>query len=834
MLSPFALLAEAPAEEILILTYVANLGFFERFALAEARRSGARVTVVYDARAENSDPRAVRFAGVSYLPGAAVCNSGGAFHPKLVVAASEASARVLIGSGNMTPGGWHHNAELWTLLRADQNQAPRTLQSLAEWLTGLPERVRFSDGVGRAINRVAELLVGFPTTEPGPTLVTTLTKPIIDQLPKGELVEELRVSAPFLDSDAEGLSRLHEYFGQPRVYLALQSVEAVFDGAGLVAALDRIGGQALEIDDPELRYHHAKLVEWQRGASTTVLTGSPNLTRRALLHDMRGGGNCELALTVEVESSLMPPAASPVPRDRLLEHQFDLPPHDSDALVLLSALLKADGLTVVTCARPVGEPATLERLAEGQWESLQEVAAGDDKVVVHAILAAGTPLRLRGASGRLSNVAFLVSLERATRRLVHGAPSRPLPDPNDLFDIAIIEGILAEVTELKAHIATPATGGRTGNDGRPPTSPKPHSWRELLEDRAQRHGDPLMAFALGLPGLASATAHRAEVFDDDTASDLGTDEEGQGMAEVDAVEHSNRRISNSATIKRRYLRALRRIAAISPDLPAIDQLLALRILLRSIALTALWDEDDWSPLVAQTARAAANAEDVYPEMRAACASLTATALTLLRGQVRLSSASTSRGTYEDVRRAVQLLAEDVDGDLVAIYVSTLWPRGVTGVPPLNPEAVAALVTHLRQDDPIDQAIATLDAELGISARRNGVIIEIEDQLSGDVRRRLIHAVSLARGVPIVAAYGSDGKTPTLTIWEPPTLVVLRRGRVPYGGRYQSHSPADLVSSAGELPGRREELRHPEDYSETTRHALRAAGLDPSDPFHDLR
>ena len=597
-LSPFTLLAEAPAEEVLILTFAANLGFFERFALAESRRSGARVTVVYDAQAEASDPRGVRFAGVNYLPGAAICKTGGAFHPKLIVCANEEAARVMVGSGNLTPGGWHQNAELWTLLRADEHEGLGTLRDLAEWLLQLPSQVRFSAGVDRALNRVAELLSGFPVSEAGPSLVSSLHEPIIDQLPE-ERADELVVCAPFLDAKADAIAQLQQRFGAPPFRLALQSTEAVFDGAGLVQTLDQLGGEALEVADPDRRYHHAKLIEWHRGGVMTSLTGSPNLTRRALLRSMRSGGNCELALIERVDHSLLPETTAPIPRERLLARQLDLPPQDAQSLVLLSAVLNVDGTSTLTPGRGVSEPATLERLVDGQWHPLQEVDQGSERIRAHGFLAPGTPLRLHGASGRVSNVAYLVSLERATRRLQPGAPSRPPPDPNDLFDIAVVEGILAEVAELKSHIAPPSTGGATGSAGAEATVSKPHSWRDLLEDRTQRHGDPLMAFALGLPGLATPTSHQGEVFDEDAAGDLDAEQQEQAMAEVDAVDQTNRRISSSTALKRRYLRALERIAALAQELLDAGRLLALRILLRSIALTALWDDEiSWSAPVA--------------------------------------------------------------------------------------------------------------------------------------------------------------------------------------------------------------------------------------------
>ena len=186
-----------------------------------------------------------------------------------------------------------------------------------------------------------------------------------------------------------------------------------------------------------------------------------------------------------------------------------------------------------------------------------------------------------------------------------------------------------------------------------------------------------------------------------------------------------------------------------------------------------------------------------------------------------------------MRSAVQPLADRVDEELVSIYVATLWPRGATGVPSITPDTVQRLVEELNYADPVDRAITTLEDELGISARRHGVLIEIKSELAGDPRRPLIHAVSLARGADAVGAYGRAGNTDALVIWQPPTLVVLRRGATAYGGRYHSFSPEDLISSPGELPGRREELRQPVGYSDTTRRALTAVGLNPDDPFGDL-
>jgi hypothetical protein len=137
--SPLVLLAEGePARDVLLLSFNANLGFFERFALAAARARQALVTVAGDAGFVHADPMLVRYAGTTYLDGRALCRHGGLFHPKLVVITTEGSATVAVGSGNITLGGWHANAELWTILRGDLEGAPATFAQVAAWLRGPP------------------------------------------------------------------------------------------------------------------------------------------------------------------------------------------------------------------------------------------------------------------------------------------------------------------------------------------------------------------------------------------------------------------------------------------------------------------------------------------------------------------------------------------------------------------------------------------------------------------------------------------------------------------------------------------------------------------------
>src|SRR5262249_21429771 len=202
----------------------------------------------------------------------------GAFHPKLLVIAGDDYASVAVGSGNATLPGWHDNAELWTVLRGDNQEAPAVFAELAAWLRRLPKYVRFSAGIPEVLGRVAERLDSLPPTLEGPRLVSTADGPLLDQLPTGR-VEELLVAAPFYERDAAALRGLCDRFEPERLYVALQPRDAVLGGSALASLLEERNGIARTIASD--RYHHGKLVEWSDALGRFALTGSPNLSRSA-------------------------------------------------------------------------------------------------------------------------------------------------------------------------------------------------------------------------------------------------------------------------------------------------------------------------------------------------------------------------------------------------------------------------------------------------------------------------------------------------------------------------------------------------------------------------
>jgi hypothetical protein len=771
--SPLVLLAESePARDVLLLSFNVNLGFFERFALAAARARQALVTVVGDAGFVHADPMLVRYAGTTYLDGRALCRQGGLFHPKLVVITTEASATVAVGSGNVTLGGWHANAELWTILRGDAEGAPATFGQLATWLRGLHEQVRFSAGVEPALERVAAALDRLPQTEPGPQLVSSLAGPILGQLPTGP-VDALTVAAPFLDEQSRAVDALAERLQPGMLEVLVQPGVGVYAGEALTAVLAHHRGFALSVDAS--RYHHGKLYEWTTPRRRVALTGSPNASTAALLLAMAEGGNCELGLLSELDTSRRPPVGRSLGAE-LASHPYRPPPAPAPpgAPLLLGAVLVAGGLRVLL-GRPLAAPGRLEVERAEVWSTVAEVPDGVDEAFLVCAVEGGAPLRIVDGDGQVSLTCHLTDPSRVLRRRV-AYQGRVRVTEETLFDEPrLAEAFLADLANLRAYlqagvkVSSVTAGGaapaRQTGDG------APQSWEEYLDACQAFIGEDLVDYALGLPRLTRPDTADPEEF----TGELEDDKPEQAAGDPDLVKirlPDGRRCPEPH--RQRFRRFFEQLADASADYATVGRLLAVRLILRG-ASCGYWNEPAaWVPVVARATTALEESGRVREEERAAVASLAAVGLAALHSQVpRFSVHDPLHILYDSTRQAVASLLDAVDPDLIASYASELVP-GLG--PAVEPAAIDTLIEMLRHPTPIDEAIRVLEDEWGIVAERHGQLIDLLQGVRGDPLTAALRAVGLAQAAAPVAARASTASARVAVVWQPPQLVVIRRFR----------------------------------------------------------
>lgn len=804
-------------EEALFLSFTADFGFFEEIALGVTQATGARVTVVGDVAVTRNDPRSVRRAGRSYLAGLAYAG-GSAFHPKLMVLAGPEHATIALGSGNTTLAGWQANAELWTVLRVRDDRSPAAVADLSAWLRGLPEKVRFSAGVPRALQRVAALLDRLhrdrTPVDRHVRLVSSLRSPIIDQLPEGP-VDELAVFAPFHDPHTNALRRLVGRFRPSRLTVAYQPGLTDLHGPSVAELVREHDGRI--VSDNEQRYRHGKFVEWTKGGERWALTGSPNLSSAALLLPQGRGGNCELGLVAPRSTTLLPDGTEE-PTTRLRAVPALPRPRTDGGPLLLGAVRVADGLEV-SLARPLPYATRLDLSAAAAppetWEPIGDVPPDQTTVTVTAPADAGSRVRLVAFDDagvpNFGNTVFVVDADRVLRRVVPGQSRVPATRPSELFeDPRLAERFLGDLETLRTALSpaptvATATGRAPGTDAKTRVPDDEGGWESYLDECAGRIGHPLVRFALGVP-MSSGTDTPlqdllAVTWDERFADDVEAALEEDGTEEVAAEQDAEApgTVANAPSlpdlrraeqqVRRRYRRWIERLVALAPHLGPPERMLVVRLTLWAVAAGA-WPPSDtsWLHLLSASLRALVG-RDLPGRFEPQVGSLAAVALTVLRSHAPRYEVTPETLAFNEASAAVGHLLPAADPTYVAEYASLL--EDAFG-PTVHPESVLAVAADVVQDDPLDEAVSAL-AEKGRDAHRHGkLLLHVTGRFSSPGLVAL-EAVGAAEDAPLIGAWadnGADGGPWALVVWRRPDLIVVdARQPVPL---WRHHRLAGLV------------------------------------------
>ena len=161
------------------------------------------------------------------------------FHPKLALLARDDHARLLLGSGNLTRGGYGENTELWSSLRLDYT-SPSDVALLRDLLAALRDVERLSGRTSPALGELARVLharisdTPAPQTSPSYQLLHSLHTPILPaflrMLPTTATIVQVGVLAPFYELDDTGAWTPDEVDGVLATILKSRpSAEAIVD-----------------------------------------------------------------------------------------------------------------------------------------------------------------------------------------------------------------------------------------------------------------------------------------------------------------------------------------------------------------------------------------------------------------------------------------------------------------------------------------------------------------------------------------------------------------------------------------------------------------------------
>ncbi|GAA3632891.1 hypothetical protein [Microlunatus ginsengisoli] len=794
------------ATDALFLTFNVDLAYLETRLLGLCRAAGAAVTVIADADAWSPDVRSVRFAGRHYHAGLVATTH--AFHPKLTLIAGPERAVAIVGSGNLTLGGWQYNAELATVLLANRTSAPRAMADLRDLLGSLSAVARLDPLSEQALSRCSrhldELLHAADVIDTGHRLAASWGGRLIDQLPVGP-VDELLLSAPFHDPAAGAvravLGRL-----QPRtVWLAVQPGWTAFEPASIASVLDAYNSATdadvrvvRDEEDPAGgRYRHGKLIEWTSGGSRRALTGSPNLSVAALLRTAGAQGNFELAVVGPVAGSLFPPGV-PVNLREILGRVVQSEGASTDlGTPIITAVIDRDGGVTIHLARVRWSvEIEMSHLTDqpDRWHVVGGVVAGSETADIDLDAAGGSRIRLAwtnvdGVRG-WSAVQFITDRRAALTRLGpserRSRTQRSLPsdlwgdDPS--FLSAVMGDLSAIASELAARRSGAALASRSGSaqDEHVVGSNDDHHlepWLWIQSETLARLGPGLASYALALPSLGAIDSWVPEWIDTVVPDDVpGLDEDtADNLAETisdgpaDATDPIDQRSDDE------YLRTRRRTwcqnaARVAPTLPVELRLFVLRVTLR-FWQAGNWQDDDLQPLrlVADLVRGL-TPEDVPRQLAARVGSLSAVAVALVRGSVDLGAYNERTLLYNELARSAGRLLADAEPDVTALYLDTLVPGTKIDywLGEIDDCRDAAL-----SDDPfgdVDDILA-----LDYTVARPGVrMLQLEGNLTNPAQRAL-EVIGQVEDRTGVAVWASNPKGDwALVVWRKPDLVTVSR------------------------------------------------------------
>ncbi len=361
-------------------TYALSLGFFEAAPLRALRRVGAsdiRILADVSGVAASLGEAGAREVGRNYAVDA-VAVPDGCFHPKFVLLDGDQGPRLLVGSGNLTFGGWGRNLELCEMLGPATH--PAALIDMADFLEALATSPRLDfPGSDVAASWSATLRAAISAGGPDDVrIIHSIDLAIADQLIRmaeaAGGARGLLIASPYYGS-AGAVRALADALGVERVsvhvstQLALAGRHYDFDAD---PRADPVVVDDLD-EEPRQRPMHAKLIEITCRDAVLSVSGSVNASGPALLR----AANVELAVvrrkSVPTATRVHEGALPPIP---VSDIDADVVANSSEVLLATLVGRRLSG----TVMAPGADGIWTARLdATGEFRDLGEIEVGADR-----------------------------------------------------------------------------------------------------------------------------------------------------------------------------------------------------------------------------------------------------------------------------------------------------------------------------------------------------------------------------------------------------------------------------------------------------------------------
>jgi hypothetical protein len=388
--TPTEIITSKSWDKVLFTSYVISLSFYEtqlhRFGLARNNCRDIRIVCDKDGYQFSLGERQTRGIGNEYQVTPALLPQG-IFHPKMTWLSSEEIDIVLIGSGNLTFGGFGKNVECMDIIRSDTN--PESFAAISSMLEAWRARedLRFakSDWIGQWASIARKHINNASGKTPAILPVHSTLEPIGEQL--ALLAEEhggakaIRVLSPFYEKNAWGILEFARLLNCMHLTIGLLSEREenssfpfntlneneIAISAAIVEAKEASNPDEVKSHRKDARSLHAKIFEIDlEDGKTLLMTGSVNATYKSLLTS----DNIEVANVRLLDEGTSPFSWSvtSLPRSHT-PCTFEKSGHKVNVIVSASINLQ-DTL--------IGE-VILNEVAEGTWQATLQKSDGENE-----------------------------------------------------------------------------------------------------------------------------------------------------------------------------------------------------------------------------------------------------------------------------------------------------------------------------------------------------------------------------------------------------------------------------------------------------------------------
>lgn len=309
--TPIDIITKGEWKHAFFTTYALSLSFFESQLLKEGLyRNGCRdihiLTDVKGYQMSLSERQSARVGNEYRLSPARLRN--GIFHPKTVYLAGKEDDLLLVGSGNLTFGGYGRNVECLEVFR--KSESPTVFAEYADFLESLTLRdnlwIPADTGFETTITHIREnLRTNTEEIEKTARLLHSTFSPIAQQVAEAinalAPVEEIRVLSPFFEPQPKGIIEFATLVGAPKLTVGLIPENESKTSFNFGGKFEGIEVKAAHVSCESPRRLHAKWFELVlESGERVLLTGSVNATHKSLV----SADNIEVAVLRKVDGSI--------------------------------------------------------------------------------------------------------------------------------------------------------------------------------------------------------------------------------------------------------------------------------------------------------------------------------------------------------------------------------------------------------------------------------------------------------------------------------------------------------------------------------------------------